>query len=78
MSKEDIQARIKQTEEEESQLRRRLGELQEVVQKAPGSHRPGAPPPNVLQAERDIRSIVIALSDLDRKRQELTVALSLG
>jgi hypothetical protein len=78
MSKEDIQAGIKQTEEEESQLRRRLGELQEVVQNAPGSHRPGAPPSNVLQAEREIRSIVLALSDLDRKRQELTVALSLG
>ncbi|HEY7912911.1 MAG TPA: hypothetical protein VIG62_13450 [Blastocatellia bacterium] len=78
MSKEDIQARIKQAEEEESQLRRRLGELQEVVQNAPGSHRPGAPPQDALRAEREIRSVVLALSDLDRKRQELTVALSLG
>ncbi len=78
MSKEEIQASIKQLEEEESQLRSRLKELQQVVQNAPGSHRPGTPSRDVLQAEREIRSIVLALIDLDRKRQEHTVALSLG
>lgn len=78
MSKEEIHAGIKRAEEEEARLRRRLEELQEVVQNAPGSHRPGTPSRGALEAEREIRSVVLALTDLDRKRQELTVALSLG
>ena len=78
MSKQEIEANLKVLEEEEASLRRRLGELQDRVQNAPGSHRAGMPPPEVREAEREIQSVVLALVALDRKRQELNVAASLG
>ena len=78
MSKQEIEAKLKVFEEEEASLRRRLGELQDMVQNAPGSHRPGVPPNKVKEAEREIQSVVLALVDLDRRRQELNVAASLG
>jgi hypothetical protein len=58
-------------------LRRRLSELEDKVQSAPGAHRPGAASADTIKAEREIRSVVLRLSDIDRQRQELTVALSL-
>lgn len=78
MNKEEIQARLEQLSQEELRLRRRLEELEEVAQRAPGSHSPGVPSAEAVKAEREIRSVVLALSDIDRQRQELSVALSLA
>jgi hypothetical protein len=77
MSKEEIEARLEKLSEEEASLRRRLEELEEIAQSAPGSHGPGLPPPEAVRAEREIRSVVLDLVDIDRQRIELTVALSL-
>lgn len=63
--------------EQEDRLRHRLSELEDIVQNAPGSHRPGYPSAQTLQAERDITTVVLALCDLGRKRQDLTVEIGL-
>lgn len=78
MSREEFETGLKEIDQEELWLRRRLEELQDVTQNAPGSHRPGAPPAATIEAEREIQTVVLALSDLDRKRRELTVAMSIG
>lgn len=78
MSKEEIQARLEELSEEEARLRRRLWELEDITQTAPGSHASGRPSPEAVRAEREIRGIVLGLVGLDRKRLELTVALSLA
>jgi hypothetical protein len=78
MSREEFETRLKEFEREETRLRRRFEELQEIVQNAPGSHRPGVPSAETMKAEREIHTVVLALSDLDRKRQEITVATSMG
>ena len=78
MRKNEIGKRLAELEAEESRLRRRLNELEDVVQNAPGSHRPRKPSIAVIQAEREIQTLVLGLTNLDRRRQELTVALSLG
>jgi hypothetical protein len=78
MSREEFESRLRDFEREESLLRRRLEELEDVVQNTPGSHSPGVPPPKTMEAEREIQAIVLALTDLDRKRQEVTVAMSMG
>ena len=78
MSKAEIEARLEKLYEEEAGLRRRLGELENVAQSAPGSHGPGRPSPEAVRAEREIRSVVLDLTAVDRKRIELTVALSLA
>ncbi|HEX5732428.1 MAG TPA: hypothetical protein VF131_06310 [Blastocatellia bacterium] len=77
MNKEEIQARLEELSAEESRLRSRLAELEQVAQSAPGSHSPGRPSPEAVRAEREIRSVVLRLVDVDYNRQELTVALSL-
>lgn len=78
MSREELESTLREFDREETRLRRRFEELQEVAQNAPGSHRPGVPSAETMKAEREIHAVVLALSDLDRKRQELTVAMSLG
>ncbi len=78
MNREEIEAKLKEIEEEQLRLRRRFNELQDIVQNAPGSHTAGAPSPAVINAEREIHSVVLAICDLDRRRQELTVAASIG
>ena len=78
MTREEIGSRLRDFEREELRLRRRIEELQDVVQNAPGSHGPGVPPAEIFKAEREIQTLVLALSDLDRRRQELTVAMSLA
>ena len=77
MSKEEIQARLEKLSEEEDRLRLRLGELEQVAQSAPGSHSSGPLAPEAVQAEREIRGVVLDLVAIDRHRLELTVALSL-
>jgi hypothetical protein len=78
MSRDDFEARLRELEQEQERTRRRLHELEELVQNAPGSHSPGAPSPETIRAEREIQSAVLRLADIDRKRQELTVAASLS
>jgi hypothetical protein len=78
MSREEIQERLEKLFEEETSLRRRLEEVEEIAQSAPGSHRSGPLSPEADRAEREIRSIVLDLVGIDRKRIELTVALSLA
>jgi hypothetical protein len=78
MSREDIESRLREFEQKEARLRRRLEELQDITQNAPGSHRPGAPSAETMRAEREVQTVVLALTELDRKRQELTVAMSMG
>ncbi len=78
MSKEEIQAQLENLFEEETSLRRRLEELEEIAQSAPGSHSSGPLSPEAVLAEREIRSIVLDLVGIDRQRVELTVALSLA
>lgn len=78
MSRDEIEKRLAELEAEESRLRRRLNELEDVVQNAPGSHRPGKPSVATIQAEREIQTLVLGLTNLERSRQELTVAKSLA
>ena len=78
MSKQESEAQLEKLSEEEASLRRRLEELEEIAQSAPGSHSPGFPSPEARRAEREIRSVVLALVAIDRRRLELTVALSLA
>lgn len=77
MSRDDIEMKLEELQEEEAHLRRRFNELQDKVQNAPGSHRPGTPSPEIKTAEREIHAVVLRLTELDRKRQELTVVRSL-
>ena len=44
----------------------------------PMPHRPGKPSNETMNVEREVRTVVLALSNLDRQRQELTVAMSMG
>ena len=76
--KEEYELKLQALEEEHEQLRRRLWELEDVVQNAPGSHSPGVPSAETMMAEREIQSIVLALTALDRRRNELTIAMSLN
>jgi hypothetical protein len=78
MSRESLESKLRELEQEEARLRSRLEEIEDVVQNAPGSHKPGLPSAETMKAEREIQSIVLALADLDRKRLELTVAMSLA
>jgi hypothetical protein len=78
MSREELESKLREFDREETRLRRRFQELQEIAQNAPGSHRPGVPSAETMEAEREIQAVVLALCDLDRKRRELTVAMSMG
>ncbi|MFP5265605.1 MAG: hypothetical protein ACLGJB_27290 [Blastocatellia bacterium] len=78
MSREELESRLEEFDREETRLRRRFEELQDITQNAPGSHRPGVPSAETMKVEREIQTVVLALSDLDRRRQELTVAMSLS
>jgi hypothetical protein len=76
--KEDCEMKLQELEREQERLRLRLRELEEVTQKAHGSHSPGVPSAETMKAEREIQTIALAIADLDRKRNELTVAMSLN
>jgi len=78
MIREASQSQLRQLEQEEAQLRSRLEELEDIVQSASGTHGSGVPSTETLKIERDIQTIVLAISDLDRKRQEITVEMSLN
>jgi hypothetical protein len=78
MTKEEIETAIQQLDLEEGDLRLRLSQLEDKVQNAPGAHSPGTPSVAVMEAEREIRSLVLRLTDIDRERNELTVARSLA
>ena len=78
MAKEEIESKLRELEQEQARLRGRLRKLEEIVQNAPGSHSPGIPSAEVMKAEREIQTIVLDIVELDRKRQELSVAMSLN
>ena len=77
MAKEDLELKLREVDQALARLRMRLEELENIVQNAPGSHRPGPVSPDTLIAEREVRDLVLAIVALDRRRQEVTVALSL-
>ena len=78
MSRAELESKLLELDQEEARLRGRLEELQDIVQNAPGSHSPGLPSAETVKAEREIQTIVLALTDLDRRRLEFTVAMSLA
>lgn len=78
MAKEEIESKLRELEQEQTRLRGRLNELEDMVQNAPGSHSSGIPSAETLKAEREIQTIVLDIVALDRKRQELSVAMSLN
>lgn len=77
MAKEELELKLREIDEATERLRRQLENLENVVQNAPGSHRPGPVSPEVLRAEREVRDLVLAIVEMDRRRQEVTVELSL-
>lgn len=77
MAKEELELKLREVDEATGRLRRQLEDLQQTVQNAPGSHRPGHISVETLRAEREVRDLVIALTDLDRRRQEITVEMSM-
>jgi hypothetical protein len=70
--------KLREIDEAMARLRGQLEGLQQVVQNAPGSHRPGPVSSETLSAEREVRELVIALTEMDRRRQEITVEMSLS
>jgi len=77
MAKEELELKRREIDEETARLRRRLEDIENIVQSAPGSHRSGAVLSETLRAEREVRDLVLALVEMDRRRQEVTVELSL-
>jgi hypothetical protein len=78
MSREELESRLREFEQKEARLRRHLEELEDITQNAPGSHRSGVPSAETMKAEREIQTVVLALTELDRKRQELMIAMSVA
>ena len=77
MAKEALELKRQEMDEAMARLRRQLEDLQNVVQNAPGSHRSGAVSTETLRAEREVRDLVLAIVEMDRRRQEVTVELSM-
>ena len=77
MAREELELKLREIDEATAGLQRKLEDLQNVVQHAPGSHRPGAISPETLRAEREVRDLVLAIVEMDRRRQEISVQLSL-
>jgi hypothetical protein len=77
MAKEELELKRREIDEETARLRRRLEDMENIVQSAPGSHRSGVVSSETLRAEREVRDLVLALVEMDRRRQEVTVELSL-
>ena len=77
MTKEELALKLREIDEATERLRRQLEALENVVQNAPGSHRPGPVSMETLRAEREVCDLVLAIVEMDRRRQEITVELSL-
>ena len=77
MAKEELELKLREIDEATERLRRQLEDLENVVQNAPGSHQPGPVSRETLRAEREVRDLVLAIVEMDRRRQEVTVELSL-
>ena len=76
MAREELEVKLREIDAATARLRERLEALQNVVQSAPGSHRPGPVSPEVRRAELDVRDLVLAIVEMDRRRQEVTVQLA--
>lgn len=77
MARAELELKLREIDEATTGLRKKLENLQNIVQNAPGSHRPGAVSPETLRAEREVRDLVLAIVEMDRRRQEISVQLSL-
>ena len=77
MAKEELELKLREIDEATARLRRQLEGLENVVQNAPGSHRPGPVSAETLRAEREVRDLVLAIVEMDHRRLEITVELSL-
>ena len=77
MAKEELELKRREIDEATARLRRQLEGLENVVQNAPGAHRPGPVSPETLRAERQVRDLVLAIVEMDRRRQDVTVEMSL-
>ena len=77
MARAELELKLREIEEATTGLRRKLENLQNIVQNAPGSHRPGPVSPETLRAEREVRDLVLAIVEMDRLRLEISVQLSL-
>jgi len=78
VAKEECELRLQDLQQAKARLRLRLRELEDIVQNAPGSHSPGNPSPETMKAEREIQTIVLAITDLDRKSVEITISAGLN
>jgi L-serine deaminase len=76
MAREELELKLREIDETTARLRQQLEALQNVVQSAPGSHRPGPVSLEARRAELDVRDLVLALVEMDRRRQEVTVQLT--
>lgn len=77
MARAELELKLREIDEATTGLRKKLENLQNIVQNAPGSHRPGPVSPETLRAEREVRDLVLAIVEMDRRRQEISVQLSL-
>jgi hypothetical protein len=77
MASEELELKLREIDEATAGLRRKLEEVENVVQNAPGSHRPGVISPETLRAEHEVRDLVLAIVEMDRRRQEISVEMSL-
>ena len=76
MVKEEIESKLQALDQEQARLRQRLGELEDIVQNASGSHSAGRPSADTVVAESEIQTIVLDITELDRKRLELSAAMN--
>jgi len=77
MAKAELELKRRELDEAMAGLRRQLEDLQNVVQNAPGAHRAGSVSTETLRAEREVRDLVLAIVETDRRRQDVSVELSL-
>jgi hypothetical protein len=77
MAREELELKLREIDEAMARFRRQLEDLEGIVQNAPGSHRPGPVAGETLRAEREVRDLVLAIVEMDRRRQEVTVAMSM-
>jgi len=77
MTKEELELKLRAINTGIAGLQRQLEDLENLAQNAPGAHRPGPVSLETRRAEREVRDLVLAILEMDRRRQEVTVELSL-
>ena len=77
MARGELELALREIDQATMRLRRQLGGLEDIVQNAQGSHRAGAVSAATERAEREVCDLVLAIVQLDRRRLEITVEMSL-